>query len=85
MTVELQNGFGRIVRQAFLVLLAAVLSQTASSAETRKPVEAAGLNSQNRAGAARFAGNFMQVEITLNDEVTLADISAVPSTPESAK
>jgi hypothetical protein len=38
---------------------------------------------ETAASSARLAGNFAQVEITLNDEVTLADISGLARAPES--
>jgi hypothetical protein len=82
--VKLQNGFDRVVGTTLFVFLSIFLPQTAgSAAERHKPAEASELKTPIRAPAVRFAGNFAQVEITLNDEVTLADISALPSAPES--
>lgn len=87
--MELRNVSKTAAKLIFLVVVFALPAQpalaetSASAGQTYEPAKIVRVTEPNRAQPGITIGNFAEVEITLDDEVTLSDISALPRAPGS--
>lgn len=87
--MEFRNVSKTAAKLIFLVVVFALPAQravaetSASAGQTYEPAKIVKVTEPSRAQPGTTVGSFAEVEITLDDEVTLSDVSALPRAPGS--